>query len=165
MDISSGYIVMCATPELQEEIPLESLMLGDYVAITVNDSDDGSPKVQRDYNVGRLASLSLSELNKEIFIEDFSILEILDTVKAHRPTDFIFVRLYEQDTLQDLLMAYCDYSMFRAVVEFNYFFMYELVCEDGTFVFDTLEKCWLAFFMWKAHRKRFDGKRWVLYKK
>jgi len=27
--------------------------------------------------------------------------------------------------------------------------------------YDSLEKCWLAFYMWEKHKKIWDGKKWV----
>ena len=41
MDLSRNYIVLSATPELQEEMPMSGINLGDYMAIGVLDSNIG----------------------------------------------------------------------------------------------------------------------------
>jgi hypothetical protein len=55
-----------------------------------------------------------------------------------------------------------NYSTFKLIVEFNYFFLKEISGNNLTKFFDTIEKCWLAYYMYIIHKKVWMGKSWSL---
>jgi hypothetical protein len=143
MDFTGTYIVMCAVPELQEELS-GGLMLGDYVGVTEKDSP-----YKEGYVIGRLGKVTC---NEEGMLEGYELVEeIVTDITLMKEIKYPLVKLLEE----------MDLSFHRMLVEFNYFYMTRISNEGLGDIFDSMEKCWLCFLMYSMYSMSWSGKKWV----
>jgi len=169
MDLSRNYIVLSATPELQEEMPMSGINLGDYMAIGVI-IDENEGESTRIFNVGRLDMLTIAEDEEddeyvEEYVVEYEISHpIIEGMDLYKEVDYFFIRLFEQDFYQMMIMEQKECNLYRLILDFNHFFFTEISSKGLTDLFDTMEKCWLAFYMSVIHEKRWGGKGWKMFK-
>lgn len=161
MDFSQGYVRICATPELQDLIPLVGIDLGDFVA--VENEDTGK------FFIGRINNFSLKKSDDESSdveeLEDFSVFyPIVENLEIPKP-EYFFVKLFTQDEIQEVLMDELKCTLYKLLLEFNHFFINEISNEGLSDVFDTLEKCWANFYVYKKRGLIWGGTKWIKCKK
>jgi hypothetical protein len=159
MDLSSVYVAMCSCEELQDKIPLSSVRLEDFVAIEISNENEYEDNTGK-FILGRLSSLSTKVIDDVEEIEDYSIHHPIDEIIdiSEYDPDFWFIKLYEQDELQEMIMDSLQYSLFRMFVEFNHFYMKDISDKGLTLVYDTYEKVWMGFYMKVMYKKVWNGK-------
>lgn len=151
MDTSIEYIKMCDISEIQEVMPYSSWKYGDYIVHTL---DEG-------YRLGRLFKLEVT-MQDDIEVIDKISLGTCEESLFDTEMDYPIIKVFSQEDIQKLFLMIHGWSIFKLLVEFNYYYYNVISSREDKKFFNSLEKCWLSFYMALIHNQEYVVGEWKM---